>query len=339
MGEGRGGGIADVGEPLGGCWLGRTQGSPLRLTGGDKPHPYDTRRRDSESGRTMRIDGRTKIVGVIGHPVNHTLSPAMHNAAFSALDMNWAYLAFDVAPEALETAVRGLAALGIVGLNCTVPHKERAIPLLDDISQEARATGSVNTIEVRDRKLFGYSTDGEGFLRSLNDDLGLNPAGMSVVLLGSGGAARAIVVALEFARAATVRVANRTLSRAEKLCSDLAGFSKNTALVPVPLQGNAIKKAIKEAHLVVNATSLGWRADDPLPIDPTTLHDKLAVLDTCYRTEGTALLKAAQERGLRSANGLGMLVYQGAASFRIWTARDAPVEVMRRAVEEASRHE
>ena len=283
----------------------------------------------------MQIDGSTKIVGVIGHPVEHTLSPAMHNAAFAALGMNWVYLPFDVHPAELEFAVRGFRALGIVGINCTVPHKEHVIPLLAGVAEDARAIGSVNTVAVRDGKLFGYSTDGEGFLRSLRDELDFDPACRHAVVLGAGGAARAIVAALASSGAATVTVSNRTLSRAEKLCSDLAGFCKNTQLVPVQLHSAAAGTAVQEAHLVVNATSLGWGDDDPPPVDPGVLHEGLVVLDTCYRPGGTPLLEAARQGGLRCVNGLGMLVYQGAASFRLWTGTEAPVEVMRQAVEEA----
>jgi shikimate dehydrogenase len=280
----------------------------------------------------MEISGSTRIVAVMGHPVGHTLSPAMQNAAFRALDMDWIYVAFDVAPEGLAEALHGCAALGMRGANVTVSLKEVAASVVDRLGPSATRLGSVNTIEFTEDGLVGHSTDGVGVLRSLKEDLGIDPAGKDVVVLGAGGAAAAIVHAVLEAGARSVTIANRTFERGKRLRESVL----ETAGADAPLEAVPLTDLDRWEHnvdLVVNATYLGWKPDDPMPVPESFLRDGMAVLDTCYNPDGTPLLEAARRKGLPCADGIGMLVHQGAAGFEIWTGRQAPVDVMRNALE------
>jgi len=255
----------------------------------------------------------------------------MHNAAFRALDMNWVYVAFDVTPDRLAEALRGARALGLAGLNLTVSLKETAARIVDRLDPLARRLGSVNTIEMTDDGLVGYSTDGSGFVRSVEEDLNMTLDDKDIVVFGAGGAAAAIVTAAVDAGARTVTIVNRTFDRAVRLRETVVqGTDAACAIEVVPLE--RLGRWEGTADLVVNATSLGWRPDDPVPVPPAFLREGMCVLDTCYNPAGTPLLEAARRRGVPSTDGLGMLVYQGAASFEIWTGRPAPVDVMKQAL-------
>ncbi len=280
----------------------------------------------------MDISGTTSVVAVLGHPVGHTMSPAMHNAAFRSLDMDWVYVAFDVPPKQLGTALRGAAALGLRGINLTVSLKETAAALVDRMAPSAARTGSVNTVEITESGLIGHSTDGIGFLRSVKEDLGLDLAGRDVMVVGAGGAATAIVYAALDAEAGSVTIVNRTFERAERLVAAVRkSVGDDVAVTAVPL--DRVDRWYQNVDLFVNATTLGWKPDDPTPVPPDFFKDGMAVLDTCYNACGTPLLDAARHKGLLCADGMGMLVYQGAAAFEIWTGREAPVEVMKHVME------
>ncbi|MDH7570090.1 MAG: shikimate dehydrogenase [Armatimonadota bacterium] len=279
----------------------------------------------------MTIKGTTTVTAVWGWPVRHSLSPPMHNAAFRHLGMDWCYVPFAVAPQHLADAVRGVRALGIVGVNATIPHKEALVQLVDEVDPEARAVGAVNTIHNDGGVLRGYSTDGEGFLGALQRE-GFDPAGKRAVILGAGGSARCVAVALARAGAAHLTIANRTPERAAQLAhlvQSRGGVADATGLHPQPLQ-----RAIAGADLLVNTTSVGMHPheDDPLLVPEEALHPGLLVYDLIYSPPETRLLAAARRRGARTANGLLMLVLQGAASFRIWTGVEAPVAVMEAAL-------
>jgi len=247
----------------------------------------------------------------------------MHNAAFRALGLDWAYLAFDVAPGDAVQAVAGARALGIEGLSVTMPHKPVVAAALDRLSPVAEALGAVNTVvRLPGGLLKGENTDGAGFLRAVRDDEGFDPAGRRCVVVGAGGAARAVVMALREAGAVEVVVVNRTPANAEAAAA-LAG--------PVGRVGLAGEAG--QADLVVSAVPVGMAGRDggPLPVDPADLGPGQLVVDLVSNPAVTPLVEAARARGARSANGLGMLVHQAALQFRLWTGEDAPVEVMRSA--------
>lgn len=275
------------------------------------------------------MTGATQVTGVFGHPVHHSQSPAMHNAAFQEMGLDFVYVPFSVRPEDLESAVRGIRSLGIVGVNLTIPHKERVIEFLDWVSDDALGIRSVNTIDNRDGILKGYSTDGPGFLRALEAS-GKSPSGSKAVVLGAGGSARATVRALVEA-GAEVTVANRTESRAVDLAERMR--SVNAPVTPVALSGADAERAVRDADLLVNCTSVGMHPEvDAQPIPSEWLHAGLFVYDQIYNPLETRLLKAAKSAGARTANGVKMLVYQGAISFEIWTGQPPPIGVMEEAV-------
>ena len=274
---------------------------------------------------SMTLSGATRLTGVFGHPVSHSQSPAMHNAAFAQMGLDYIYVPFDVHPDNLEAAVAGIRALNMVGVNVTIPHKERVIPFLDWVSEDARYIQSVNTIHCLEGALRGYSTDGEGFINALEAS-GKNPAGSKAVILGAGGSARATAHAL-FTHGAEVTVVNRTFSRAVELASMLS------AIRPIALDSDDAHEAVLEADLLVNCTSVGMHPKmDEQPVPPEWLHRKLFVFDQIYNPLETRLLKAARSVGCRTTNGVKMLVFQGAISFEIWTGRAPAIEVMESAV-------
>jgi shikimate dehydrogenase len=269
------------------------------------------------------IDGRTRVTGIIGWPVEHSLSPAMHNAAFAALGLNWRYVAFPVDPSRVAEAVRGLAAAGVAGINVTIPHKRAVIECCSSVSDAVRAIGAANTLVPDGAGGFrADNTDAEGFVRALDEQAPLDLAGQEVLIFGAGGAARALAFVLK-RRGARVVVANRTAGRAEEAGAD----------AEAPFSGPGRDAAVRRAALVVNATSLGLHGDDipgELPVDP--IGPGQVVADIVYRGGGTPWLAAVAARGARTVDGLGMLLHQGAAAFAQWTGHEPPVEVMRAAL-------
>ena len=273
----------------------------------------------------MSIDGQTRVVGIIGDPVQHSLSPQMHNAAFKHLKLNFVYIPFHVKPEEVGEAIRGMKALGVVGLNVTVPHKIEVMKYLDEITQDAAAIGAVNTICVKGNGLVGDNTDGQGFVRSLVEDEGVTIASKNVVILGSGGSARAIGYALLKEGASRLIFCNRTVSRAEEMARSFQSQGVFVAGMGV-IDG---ADEITRADILINTTSAGMKQGDPLLIDPMWIRAGQVVYDIIYSPPETPLLQAAKARGARAINGLGMLIHQGALAFEIWTGCSAPVEVMR----------
>ncbi|WP_217924202.1 shikimate dehydrogenase [Miltoncostaea oceani] len=267
------------------------------------------------------IGGGTRVAGIIGWPVAHSLSPAMHNAAFRALRLDWIYAAFPVEPARVEEAVHGLAAAGCAGLNVTIPHKRAAIAACSSVSEAVTAIGAANTLVPDGAGGFrGDNTDAAGFLRALDEQAPLDLAGADVLLIGAGGAARAVAFALR-GRGARVRVANRTAAAAAELGD------------PVPFTGPALDTVAGQSALVVNATSLGLHGDDvPAELPMAGIGRGQVVADIVYRPGGTPWLAAAAGRGARTVDGLGMLLHQGAAAFEQWTGQSPPVEVMREAL-------
>jgi shikimate dehydrogenase len=256
------------------------------------------------------------VAAVIGDPVDHSLSPAIHNAAFRALDLDWIYVAFPVAAGSGADAVAAMRALDIRGLSVTMPHKADVAAALDRVSTTAERLGAVNTVLWRSGALVGDNTDGDGFVDALRLDEGFEPEGRRCLVVGAGGAARAVILALGNAGAAEVVVVNRSRDRAE-----LAA-----ALTPAGRVGVAADAG--EADLVVNATPLGMGGDTRLPIEPAHLGSGQLVVDLVYRPAITPLLDAARASGAAAASGLGMLIHQAAHAFRLWTGEDPPLEAM-----------
>lgn len=281
----------------------------------------------------MKINGTTRIVGVFGAPISHTASPAMHNAAFAALKMNWVYLPFHVAVADLRAALQGVRTMNMVGVNLTVPHKIAVLDMLDEIDPEAQQLGAVNTILVEHNRLLGYNTDGYGFAKAVQEEFNLTLKDKRVLVLGAGGAGRAIAIKCVLEGVETVWVANRTLGKAAAI-QQTAGAAG--VVVPIPLTNAAVRQVIGKADLVVNATSVGLRAEDSLHLDPALFTPNLYVYDTIYQPSETELLKIAHAAGAKCANGLSMLLHQGARSFEIWTKdKMAPLAKMRLALKTA----
>ncbi|MFA5976069.1 MAG: shikimate dehydrogenase [Elusimicrobiota bacterium] len=281
----------------------------------------------------MKVSGDTQLFGIMGCPIEHSLSPVMHNAAFEALGIRAVYVPFLVKPEELGKATMALRALGVSGVNVTVPHKGAVIEFLDEIDQSAKQIGAVNTIVQKNKRLHGYNTDGAGFILSLRKDGHFDPEGKKVVILGAGGAASAAAMSLAEAGVRRIVIANRNKTRSEILAKRvLRHFDRET--LPVALdESRALYWLMKESDLLVNATSVGLVGNERLNINPNGLHRKLFVFDLVYRE--TALLKMAKRRGLKTLDGLGMLVSQGARSFELFTGKRAPFRVMRNAAEQA----
>lgn len=268
------------------------------------------------------ISGETRLAAVIGAPVRHSRSPAIHNAAFAAAGLDWAYVALEVAPGRGGDAVRAASTLGLAGLSVTMPHKADAARACDVLTPAAAALESVNTVVVlADGSLLGDSTDGEGFLRSLAD-AGLDPAGRSVVVLGAGGAARAVAAAL-VGRGARVEVTARRREASDALAAAVPGAVAG----PWPGSGPV------PAEIVVNATPVGMGADESLPVEPAS--DQW-IVDLVYHPLETPLLRRARALGAPTVGGLGMLVHQAALAFEQWTGVPAPLETMRAAASDAN---
>lgn len=292
------------------------------------------------------IDARTRYCAVYGHPIAHSASPAMQNAGIAAQGLNWRYLAFDVHPDSLRPAITGAAAMKFIGLNLTVPHKILAMDIVDALDQSATTWGAVNTIrfetkvnghwlplsqvapaETGEIRTLGFNTDADAITRSLREDLGLEPCGAKVLLLGAGGAGRTAALKLAAEGVAELHLINRTASKAQEVAEEIKRrFPTVKVSVGYPAQTGM--------DLVLNATSLGLKAGDPLPVDLSLFSLKQAryAYDMIYRPAETPFLQAAKTAGCGTANGVGMLLYQGAKALEIWTGRTAPVESMRTAL-------
>ena len=294
------------------------------------------------------IDASTRYCAVLGCPIRHSASPALQNAGIAALRLNWRYLALAVEPERLPEVLRGASSMGFVGLNLTVPHKILAMDLVDELDGSARQWGAVNTIKfeaetapgiwtslakedppagVRIRSV-GYNTDADAIIRSLQEDLELTVEGSSAVVLGAGGAGAVAAQRLAMGGVDHLYLVNRTVSKAEKVASQILAHNPSQHVeVGYPAPG-------KKVDLVLNATSLGLKPGDAIPWDPGALDLGQAThaYDMIYRPAETPFLQAARKAGCRVANGMGMLLYQGARALEIWSGQTAPVETMRSAL-------
>jgi shikimate dehydrogenase len=275
------------------------------------------------------ISGMTRIYGIFGYPVEHTFSPAMHNAAFKKMKLNSCYVPFAVHPARLAAAAKAVIPLNLQGLNVTVPHKEKIIPYLDGLSEEARLIGAVNTIEVKEGKLIGHNTDGRGFLRSLKEQARFNPRGKKFVCIGSGGAARAVGFSLALAGASGILFRDIDSKKASTLARDI---ERKTGVPVRSISQDALEASTHEADCIINATPLGLKKGDTMPVPDRFIQSKHLVCDLVYNPPATALLKAARAKKATTLEGLGMLLFQGVIAFEIWTGEKAPVAVMKAAL-------
>lgn len=269
---------------------------------------------------TWKPTGSTRLAAVIGDPVRHSLSPTLHNAAFRHLDLDWVYVALPVASGGGAEAVAAMRLLGIDGLSVTMPHKQSVAGAVDDLTPAARALGAANTVYRVGDRLVGDNTDGAGFVRSIRSQLAFDPREAAVTVIGAGGAAVAVSLAL-LDEGARVTVVNRSSERARAAVAATGG----RAVIGEP-------HAVGDADLVVQATPLGMQPDDALPMDPDLIRPGQLVADLIYHPTETAFLAAARDRGAVGINGVGMLLFQAGEQFRCWTGQDPPIEVMASAV-------
>ncbi|MCL6456688.1 MAG: shikimate dehydrogenase [Gorillibacterium sp.] len=285
----------------------------------------------SKGSVSHTIDTRTVLYGVFGDPVAQSKSPLMLNRAFAVTGINAAYAAFHVTPSMLKDAIAGVRALGLRGVNITIPHKVEVMAHLDAVDESARMIGAVNTIVNDGGRLTGYNTDGVGYVRSLKEETGFNPAGKRILVLGAGGAARGIVYSLVKEKAKEIIVANRTPSRAEELAASIEG-----ATILRGMGMNELVDILASMDLIINTTQVGMHPfPGQTPFDVSLISPHMLISDIIYNPRETLLLKEAQLRGAAVHGGLGMFVHQGAYAYELWTGQSAPVVAMRQIVEQA----
>ena len=274
---------------------------------------------------------KAELVGVFGHPVAENPTVVMQEAGFRALGLNWKYLNIEVLPEDLAAAVAGLRAMNFAGINCTIPHKVAVLQYLDEVAPDARLMGAVNTVRREGNRLIGENTDGKGFMRSLREDAGVDPVGKRVVVLGAGGASRAMTVELANAGVSEIVLVNRSRERAEPLARLLA---ENTPAKIRLVVWDAPFRIPEGTDVVANATSIGLypNIDERPDIVYDSIQPGMVVCDVIPNPPRTPFLREAAARGAQTLDGLGMLVYQGAIAFKMWTGQEAPVAEMRSAL-------
>lgn len=278
------------------------------------------------------IDSKTRLTGLLGYPIGHTLSPIMQNAAFRDKNINCAYLPLEVKPDNLNAVIKGIKCMGFIGFNVTMPYKMEIIKYLDEIDELANLIGAVNTVIIKNGKLKGYNTDGKGFLRSLEEELNVCVANKNVFILGSGGAARAICMMLAMENTRNIQICNRTYKKAIALSEDINKYVPELS-VTIPMEHKKIKEAIREADILINTTSVGTYPEiNEIPINPKLLNKKLTVCDVIYNPPKTKLLTEAENTGCKIQSGLGMLIHQGAEAFELWTEEKAPIDIMFKAI-------
>lgn len=277
------------------------------------------------------VSGSTQVLGVFGYPVRHSFSPQMQNAALRFMKLDYCYLPFSVHPDNLGCAVDSIRALEISGVNITIPHKVSIVRYLDVLSREAELIGAVNTICNRQGVLYGYNTDGQGFIQSLLRDANMDPRGKNIVILGAGGAARGIGIPLALRNPRQIVVAARSEERAVELVTDMAEAGPACACIAVGLRSAELRMFVEGADMLIDTTPVGMYPNcaDPPVIDETFLHDRLLVCDLVYNPMRTSLLQAAEGVGASVLSGVGMLAYQGAIALQIWTGREPPFELMK----------
>jgi shikimate dehydrogenase len=283
----------------------------------------------------MSISGHTTIFAVLGHPIHHSLSPAMHNASLQSLGMDAVYAAFDVDPSRLMTVLPAMADMGFGGVNLTVPLKEVAFSGLKNLDDSARRLGAVNTVVFRPDGLKGYNTDDKGFLIAIEEAFSATPSDHSILVLGCGGAGRAVAITCAVQGARRLLLADVEEARTRRVADEIRALAPRVDITPLPADPGAWKAQAREADLVVQATPVGMKPDDKSLLDASAFRAGQLVFDLVYMYPETAFMKAARQAGAKASNGLSMLLHQGAYAFTIWTGRKADVAAMRHALEAA----
>jgi len=289
---------------------------------------------ENQEKNTKPKAAQTHIFGIYGYPITHTLSPPMQNAAFRAYNLNSVYIPFEIDTAFLKNAVSSIIPLGIKGINVTIPHKETIIPFLDSIDDEARKIGAVNTIEVFSGRLIGHNTDGKGYLASLAA-LDINLKGQRVLMIGAGGAAKGVAVAVLSSGISELILMVRHLNRGKALAGQLAALFPDVPIKAVRM--NARRRPFQRKAcptLLINCTPLGMNQEDPVPFPLAWIEGHWIVSDLVYRPAETPLLSAAKKVGALTVSGVGMLLHQGALAFEIWTRKKAPLSIMKDALKE-----
>lgn len=279
------------------------------------------------------ITGETVIAGVFGWPVKHSLSPVFQNAAFQFYKLNWVYLPFEVNPQNLKTAVEAIKVFGMKGVNVTIPHKKEVVRYLDSIDEEVKILGVANTIVNDNGFLKGYTTDGEGFLRSLKEEGNFLPDKKFVFLFGAGGSAFAIAGALIRNNIAGLVICNRTIEKAHLLKEHLKKHFRFENIEIIPFEKRNNTEIWKNINLIVNTTSVGMKSDDIILVEKDNIYEDVFVYDIVYNRE-TFLISCAKQKNVRYLDGLSMLIFQGAISFTLWTGLDAPIDIMKNSIAE-----
>ena len=282
----------------------------------------------------FQITGHTKLTGLLGSPVAHSISPLMHNQSFQELGLDYVYLCFDVGVEQLENALTGLKEIGIHGFNCTMPVKNRMCELADELSDAAKMIGAVNTVKNIDGKLYGYNTDGMGYMRAVKD-AGHDIIGKNMTLLGAGGAATAVCVQAALDGVSSINVfsiRDQFFDRAQRTVDMINHNTACKAALYDLADLSELKKSIDNSDILTNGTSVGMapNTDNCIIPDASYLHEELIVSDVIYNPRETKLIKMAKDAGLQAFNGLYMLLYQGAEAFKIWTGKEMPVELIKK---------
>lgn len=279
---------------------------------------------------TNKINGRTRLVGLLGTPIKQTKSPHMHNSAFQYLDLDYAYLAFEVGNEALKQALDGLKVLNAAGCNVTMPNKQTVLPLLDELSQEAKLIGSVNTVLNDSGKLIGYNTDGRGFVKNLEEN-GVKVKGKKFLVAGAGGAGRAVAIQLAIDGAAEIFLIDVNDDLAKEVCGTINNNIETCKATPAKVGEFDLKEKLKAVDVLVNCTPLGmYPNEDKSIVDSADmLYPELIVADIVYSPLKTKLLSMAEEAGCKTVTGIGMMIWQGALAFKIWTGVDMPVDYIK----------
>lgn len=275
----------------------------------------------------LNIDASTKLLGVIGSPIAQSISPRMHNLAFSYLGLNYVYLAFDVDNNNLEDAINALRTLDVKGFNVTMPNKKKVIPLLDEISIEAQMIGSVNTVLNDNGKLIGYNTDGKGYVRSLREE-GIDINGSKIVIVGAGGATSSVAIQLALDGAKEIYIMNRTYESALQITEKIQANIPTCKSIALELDESKLHEVLYDKDILINSTSIGMspREDECIISSPEILYTNLIVSDLIYKPRKTKLLSYGEEKGCKIINGIGMVICQGAEAFKIWTGQEMPVK-------------
>jgi shikimate dehydrogenase len=282
----------------------------------------------------VKLSGHTRPFAVLGHPIGHSLSPVMHNASFQSLGLDAVYLAFDVEPSRLMNVLRAMGHMGFGGVNITVPLKQVAYEGIDVCDRSARVLGAVNTVQfLEEGEMKGYNTDGDGFIRAIEEAFSRKLTGLSVFVLGCGGAGRAVAITCANQRARRIAVSDIESERATRVASEIASIDSDIEIEIVPADTDSWNRACLTAELVVQSTPSGINRDAESLLGPHAFHEGQMVYDLIYMYPETAFMRAARQAGAQAANGLGMLLHQGAKAFTIWTGEHADIEAMRRALE------